>query len=327
MIRLDLNENPYPPPRSVLEEAEKGLREVNRYCEQACLDELKRSIEEYTGIPWRSIKLSPGSDTILREIIHSFSIDRKVIMLNPSFLPTLECAKRHSRKMVKFHITPPEFILKREILQEEAREPSLVIIDNPNNPTGREFLDKDLVVDLLDNKNTLLVIDEAYYEFSGNTFSNLVNEYGNLAVTRTLDKAFSLAGLRVGYLLAGEKFMEGLSDFNVILPRPSVYAAIAALKNMQYVMENARRIRSERKRLIRELNKLGIEAYKSSTNFILVKSEFPGLGDKLRVKGIAVRDLSRDWIPGYYRISVGLPEENNILLETLKEILADESNN
>ncbi|MEB3756136.1 MAG: histidinol-phosphate aminotransferase family protein [Desulfurococcales archaeon] len=321
MIRLDLNENPYTPPKSVLEEARKGLREINRYCEPACLEELKRSIEEYTGTPERNIIVSPGSDTILREIIHSFSIDRKVIMLNPSFLPALECAKKHSRKMIKFHITPPEFDLNKEILLEEAEEPSLIIIDNPNNPTGREFLDRGLVIDLLSNKRTLLVIDEAYYEFSGNTFSDLLIEYENLAITRTLDKGFSLAGLRVGYLLAGDKFLEGLSDFKAILPRPSVYAAIAALKEKQYMVENVRKIISERERLLGELEKLGIEAYNSSANFVLVRSDIIWLNEKLRMNGIAIRDLSNEWIPGYYRISVGLPDENNILLKTLKEIL------
>jgi histidinol-phosphate aminotransferase len=324
LIRLDLNENPYPPPRNILEEARKGLREINRYCEPACLEELKRSIEEYTGVPERHIIVSPGSDMILREIIHIFSIDRKIIMLNPSFFPALECAKKYSRKMIKIHITPPEFNLNPEILLEEAKEPSLVIIDNPNNPTGKEFLDRDLVTGLLDNENTLLVIDEAYYEFTGRTFSKLINKYSNLAITRTLDKGFSLAGLRVGYLLAGDKFLEGLSDYKAILPRPSVYAAIAALKEKQYMVGNVRRIISERERLLKELGKLGIEAYNSSANFILVRSDIIDLGEKLRMKGIAIRDLSTQWIPGYYRVSIGLPEENDILLEKLREITAND---
>ncbi|MCE4614266.1 MAG: histidinol-phosphate aminotransferase family protein [Desulfurococcales archaeon] len=325
MIRLDFNENPHPPPRIVVEEARRGLSEVTRYCEVKYLEELKLLIGEYTNIPRDRIIVSPGSDIILREIIHTFSVNRKVIMLNPSFFPALECARRHSRKILKFQVTPPDFKLNAEILMKEIKEPSLVIIDNPNNPTGMEFLNHDLVIKLLDNKNTMLVIDEAYYEFSRKTFSGLISNYSNLAITRTLDKGFSLAGLRIGFLLAGDMFKEGLSDFATILPRPSVYAAIAALKNREYVRENVERIISERERLISELKELGVEAYPSATNFILIRSDILGLSEKLRIKGIAIKDLSSEWIPGYYRVSIGLPEENDFLVKSLKELLNYES--
>ncbi len=325
MIRLDLNENPYSPPKEVIDEAKKGLSEVRRYCDPKYLEELRNLIEEYTKIPKDKIVVSPGSDIILREVIHEFSIDRKVIAVNPSFFPALECAKRHARKLVRFQLTPPEFRLNSEVLMQEIRDPSLIIIDNPNNPTGVEVLDRDLIIKILENTNSLLLVDEAYYEFSLKTSSGLINDFDNLAITRTLDKGFSLAGLRVGYLLAGEKFREGLSDFITFLPRPSVYAAITALKNRDYMRENVEKIIRERKRLMNELKELGIEAFPSSTNFILIRSDVVGLSGRLRSKGIAIKDLSREWIPGYYRISIGLPEENDLLLKSLKELLNKES--
>jgi histidinol-phosphate aminotransferase len=323
LIRLNLNENPYPPPREVIEEAKKGLSDVNRYCDLKCMEKLKELLEDYTGISRERIIISPGSDIILREVIHTFSTDRKVVMPYPSFFPALECAKRHSKKLVRFQLTPPGFNLSKEAFLREITTSSLIIIDNPNNPTGKEILDRNIVIETLRNKDSLLLVDEAYYEFSKKTFSNLINSFVNLAIARTLDKAFSLAGLRIGYLLAGDYFKEGLSDFITFLPRPTVYAAIAALKNREYMEENVEKIIQERERLTDALRELGFDIFPSSANFILVRSNISGLGEKLAEKGILIRDLSRDWIPGYYRITIGLPEENDLLLKCLKEIIAD----
>jgi len=137
MIRLDMNENPYEPPENVLDAVAKGIRNVNRYSELKYLSELQKLIGSYSTVSPDRVIVSPGSDFLLREVINVFSKDRKIIVVNPSFLPALENAKVFSRKLIKYQLVPPEFKLNPEIILGELDEPTLIIIDNPNNPTGK----------------------------------------------------------------------------------------------------------------------------------------------------------------------------------------------
>jgi len=180
-------------------------------------------------------------------------------------------------------------------------------------------LDNKLVENILQNKNVLLLIDEAYYEFSGQTFASLIKKYPNLAITRTMNKAFSLAGLRFGYLLAGDCFKDHFSDFPAFLSRPTLFAAIEALKNPGYLKINVNKILSEKVRVEKELTKMRIQIFPGSTNFILIKSEVPNFEKKLMDSGILIKDLSEEWLNGFYRISIGLPEENDALLSIIKK--------
>jgi len=137
--------------------------------------------------------LGPGSDLLLRELVMGFGSGRKVVMASPSFVATVQVARRFADRLVGIRLSPPEFALGRQPLLEELVEPSLVVIDNPNNPTGRLFLDRETVEEILGHPDTLLIVDEAYFEFSGLSFAGLVADHANLALARTLDKAFGLA--------------------------------------------------------------------------------------------------------------------------------------
>ena len=319
MIRLNLNENPYSPSENVINAAKKGLEKANRYCDFELMDEFKKNLESYTGIPKDRIIIAPGSDFLLRELIHTFATDRKIIMVNPSFFPALECAKAHAKKLIRIQLVPPDFNLNYDLIINESKEKSLIIIDNPNNPTGKRILKREKVKEILEN-DALLLVDEAYYEFSGYTFADLIEEYPNLGITRSMDKSFSLAGFRLGYLLGGDYFKEALSDFITFLPKASVYAGIEALKNNEYMKENIKKIIDERERMKKELKNLGFEVFESEANFILIKGKIPDLGEKLRDRGILIRDLSREWFSGFYRITVGKRNENDLLLNSLREI-------
>jgi len=323
MIRLDMNENPYEPPENVLDAGAKGIRNANRYSELKYLSELQRLIGSYSTVSPDRVIISPGSDFLLREVINVFSKDRKIIVVNPSFLPALENAKKYSRKLIKYQLVPPEFKLNPEIILGELDEPTLIIIDNPNNPTGKILLDENLGENILQHEDAILLINEAYYEFSGFTFADLIEKYPNVAITRTMDKAFSLAGLRLGYLLAGDDFTLALSDFPKFLSGPTIFAAIEALKNPGYVTQNIRKITDERKRVERELGKKGIEVFPSNTNFLLIKCTIPDFAERLIDSGIIITDLSREWLNDFYTISIGLPEENNALLTAINDIIAD----
>ncbi|MBN1835236.1 MAG: aminotransferase class I/II-fold pyridoxal phosphate-dependent enzyme [Spirochaetales bacterium] len=310
-LELDLNEMPYPPADTVVEAARMGLESLNRYAEPAALDQLTRVLADYAGVEKEHLLLGPGSDLLLREIVMCFAAGRKVVMASPSFLPTVQVARRFAGRLVRIRLSPPDFALAREPLLEELTGPCLVIIDNPNNPTGRLVLDRDTAREVLERPETLLVVDEAYFEFSGLTFAGLVSDYGNLALSRTLDKAFSLAGARVGYLIAGQTFLDAFPGSATFLPRPSLLAAIEALREPGYMWRNVELVMRERERLREQLESLGALVYPSSSNFLLLRSRIPTLAEALREQGILVLDLSSQLGPGYLRVAVGTPEQDD----------------
>jgi histidinol-phosphate aminotransferase len=317
-LELDLNEMPYPPPDSVVEAARDSLKDLNRYSEQAALSRLAECLAEYAGVPLEQLVIGPGSDLLLRESVMYFGAGRKVVMASPSFLPTIQAARRFAAKLVSIRLSPPDFCLDRRALLEELEEPCLVVLDNPNNPTGRLLLDRETVDEVLDHPHTLLLVDEAYFEFSGLSFACLVSDHANLAVARTLDKAFALAGARVGYLVAGRAFRDAFDGFQVFLPHPSLQAALEALRQRGYMWKNVQLVMQERERLRQELQLLGLAVYPSNANFLLLKSEAPGLAGDLQEKGVLVLDLSNQLGPGYVRVTVGTPEQNDCLVRACR---------
>jgi len=317
---LHMNENPYLPDDNIFKAAITGLKKLNRYSELKYLNDLKTLLAKYNNISVNRIVLSHGSDLLLRELINVFSKDRKIIMVHPSFFPVAKYALKQARKLTKIQISPPDFSLDHNLVLSQLDEPVLLIIDNPNNPTGKILLDNDLVEKILQNKNALLLVDEAYYEFSGQTFVGLIEKYPNLAITRTMDKAFSLAGLRLGYLLMGDYFKNHFSDFPIYLSTPTLFATIEALKRSEYMTINVAKILNEKIRVEKELQKIGIQIFSGKTNFILINTKIPDFAMKLKEAGILVKDLSDEWIDGYYRITIGLPADNNNLLSAIKKI-------
>jgi histidinol-phosphate aminotransferase len=313
-IKLNMNEMPYPPPQEVIEAAQKGLSKLNRYADLEDLEQLRGLLADYSGVPQQQVLPGPGSDIFLREMILTFSRGRKVIIVSPSFFPTVQAAKQFATKLVSLRLSPPEFDLDLDLLMYELQEPCLVIIDNPNNPTGKILLDRQAVEAIIESTDTLLVVDEAYYEFSGVTFADMVHDHPSLAVTRTMDKAFSLAGARVGYIVAGEAFLNAFSSFYAFLPRSSLYAAIEALNNSGYMGRNVRRVVEERERVWRALNGSGVRVCPSSTNFLLVKTEIPDIVRRFRDIGVLITDLSNQLPPGFVRVSIGTREENDAFI-------------
>jgi len=320
-LELDLNEMPYPPPDSVVEAARMSLKYLNRYSQPSSQQGLAELLAHYAGVRREQIVLGPGSDLLLREIVMGFAAGRKVVMASPSFLATVQVARRFAARLVRIRLSPPEFPLGRQPLLEELEGPCLVIIDNPNNPTGRLLLDGETVEDILAHPDTLLVVDEAYFEFSGLTFAGLVADHPNLAVARTLDKAFSLAGARVGYLIAGRAFLEAFCAFYSFLPQASLQAALEALRQPGYMWNNVQQVISERERLRQELQILGAIVHPSNTNFLLLKSAIPGLAEELRHGNVLVLDLSNQLGPGFIRVAVGTPEQNEAFVQAYGSIV------
>jgi histidinol-phosphate aminotransferase len=320
-IRLNLNEMPYLPPKEIILAGEKGLSVVNRYNFPEDRDLLQKLLAEYSGVPENHIVPYPGTDLLLREIVHMFVQERKILMVYPTFLPTFYAAQQFAKNLSIIPLNPPDFILNADRLINELNEPTLIIIDNPNNPTGKILLDENLIKTILDNKNALLLIDEAYFEFSKVTYSDLIQEYPNLAIGRTISKAFGLAGVRIGYLIGGKFFLDKFVTTSIMLSQVGIYSAIAAMKNPGYVEKNIEMIQTERERLSQEIKKIGLEVYPSTTNFLLINTKIPDIGKKLLEKDISVLDLSDRWLPGFIRVAVGSKEENDGFMVKLKELI------
>jgi histidinol-phosphate aminotransferase len=314
-------ENPFPPAESVQKAAEKGLAEMNRYSDIKDLKTLKKLLSEYNFnfLPDKII-VSHGSDLLLRDIINIFSAGRKIIVFQPSFVRLSRFATQQATKIIKIQLSPPCFNFDIDFLLSELKEPTLILVDNPNNPTGKLILDNDLVERILQNKNSLLVIDEAYYEYSTHTFAPFIEKYQNLAIIRTLDKAFSLAGLRLAYLLAGEYFLKFLSDYPQLLSKPTIYAAIDSLQKPGEMNQNVMAVISEKERVSKTLKELNFEIYPSFTNFLLVKSPIAELQTMLLQKDIQIYDLSNTYLSNFYVITIGTSVENNILINTILKI-------
>lgn len=320
-IKLNMNEVPYPPPKEIIAAARESLMDLNRYSDPEDRERLIALLADYAGVPQKHIIPSPGSDLLLREIIHRYSKGRKIVIVSPSFFPTVQAAKQFATKIISIRLSPPDFDLDPDLLLDQLNEPCLLILDNPNNPTGKVLLDRKMVASIAGHRDIRIVVDEAYYEFSGVTFADMVKVYPNLAITRTMDKAFSLAGARIGYLIAGEAFLNGFSSFYMILPRPSLCAAIRALKDPGYMKGNVCRVIAERERIWKTLSdNPAVNVYKSTTNFLLLKTNIPDMADRLTDRGILISDLSNQLPAGFIRVSVGNRRDNDAFITGFTKI-------
>jgi histidinol-phosphate aminotransferase len=300
-----------------MEAAIKGLDNLNRYVEIKEVDMLKKALGKYNNVSDDRIVVGTGTDALFKQIIYNFSKNRNIITLNPSFIGSLGIAKYNAKRIIKVQLSPPDFKIHWESL---INEPSLIIIDSPNNPIGECLLTREDLIKLLENNDYLVLIDEAYYEFSNVTFVDLIDKYPNLAVSRTLDKAYALAGLRLSYLIAGDIFLSRLEQYNYAISRSACYAAIAAIEDKNYAFKHVKMIIDERDRLRNRLTELGFVVYDSQTNFLFVKTSIDQLALRLKKEKILISDLSKNWLSGYYRITIGNHEENNILIDVIKNI-------
>ena len=323
VARLDLNESPYPPPSFVIEAAARELERGNRYPDGNMFRRLYEALSSYTGLTGDSIVVGAGGDDILRAVFAgTVEPGDKVVAPRYSFGMYRAYAKLAGTVFVGVPLEPrgERWVLDEDRLLAEARRAKLVLLDRPNNPTGSMILEEKRVEELLSETKGLVVVDEAYYEFTGRTAAGLVEGHKNLVVLRTLSKAFCLAGLRVGYALAHRETAATLRKLLPPFPtsRPSLAAAIVALENPDYARGVVERIVSERERLRTMLRKTGAKPYASHTNFVLVETGISRVVEKLYRLGVAVRSVPMG--DAWFRATVGLPEENERLAKALAKL-------
>lgn len=315
-VFLDANENAYGSPLA---------KQFNRYPDPMQYA-IKMRLSEIKGVPARNIFIGNGSDEAIDILFRSFcnpGVDN-VILVPPTYGMYEVSANINDVEARKVLLTE-DYQLNLEGIAEAIDEHTkLIFICSPNNPTGNSINRAD-VETLLANFNGIVVVDEAYINFSRQkTFIQELTEYANLVVMQTLSKAWGLAGLRVGMAFASEEIIEVMNKvkppYNV--NESSQQLALEALANVDQVNGWIKETLLQRDRLVLALKDFDfvVDIYPSDANFILVKTtDANGIYKFLVGKGIIVRNRSKiELCEGSLRITVGTPEENSILLETLK---------
>ncbi|MFX1392709.1 MAG: pyridoxal phosphate-dependent aminotransferase [Promethearchaeota archaeon] len=322
-IKLDNNEMPRPPPIEILNPVKKSIDKINRYTTYKKVNRLIKLLSDYSKAPENSIILSSGSDILIKEFIFLFSREKQIIIADPTFFLITNAAQKTSSQLLKIRLREPKFKFALESFIDEINKPTLIVVDNPNNPTGSLLLNQKDIKTILDNENVILLIDEAYFEFSKITYAHLINDYPNLAVSRTLSKSFGLAGSGIGYLIAGDIIQKKFQGLDIMLPSPSVIAAIHALENLDYMIKYVEEICQEKKRMTSLISNKGLSVYPSYTNFLLIKSGMHDLARKLAEYDVLISDISVHYSLSseFIRVTIGSKVENDYFINILRKIM------
>jgi histidinol-phosphate aminotransferase len=335
-VRLNTNENPYPPPPELVadltREVEAVARKLHRYPDRdavALRTELAGYLSGATGVRLERANLwaANGSNEILQQIMQAFGgPGRTAVGFEPSYSmhPIIASGTR-----TEWLATPRRADFTLDVPAAAAllrdRAPDLAMVTSPNNPTGGSIEPAELA-ELVEAASGIIVVDEAYAEFSDRPSAvTLLAEYGNkLIVSRTMSKAFAFAGGRLGYLAAAPAVVDALQLVRLPyhLSMLSQAAARAALRHAEATLGSVALLSAERRRVVPALASMGYRVIPSDANFVLF-GEFTGDGGAALAwrafldRGVLIRDVG---IPGHLRVSIGTPEENDVFLRAAEEI-------
>ncbi|HUI70073.1 MAG TPA: histidinol-phosphate transaminase [Spirochaetia bacterium] len=319
-IKMLLCENPLPPLNEAIAAAQEELARSNYYTE-AFSAPLRRLLSERLGVPERLIHINAGSELILRQLFAR--LGKQVHLLTPTYALFPEVAVSYTET----HLKPQEdfaFDLSKLTIPPGT---TLVAIVNPNNPNGGTF-DMAPLPDLLARyPQTHFLVDEAFVGMAGQSVASWVPRHRNLLVTRTLSKAHSLAGYRVGYAILPAQLADDLNRNNDAYPlaRPSEASAIATLRHEDKIRERAAALRGWARELAAELEKLGAKTFPSETYFFLADvspHDASVVATRLRERKILIKPLNDPRLgPGYMRVTTALPDDNRRFLDAMREVL------
>ena len=324
-IKLNTNENPYPPSASVTK-AIKGyaVNDLRRYPDPESR-ELKRALASYTGLEADQVFVGNGSDEVLAHSFKAFFQGREAILfpdIGYSFYPVYCSLFR-----IDYRAIPLDSNFRIDATTYRQSNGG-IIIANPNAPTGIS-LAPTAIRELLDCTDSVVIIDEAYVDFGAESSRALICDHPNLLVVQTFSKSRSLAGLRLGYALGNAELIEGLNrvknSFNSYpVDQLASAAAIASLNDDKYFQQCNKRIINSRTWLTEALVGLGFEVLPSSSNFLFAQHASipaPLLYGELKKSGILVRYFESPRIDNFLRISIGTDDECTALIEALKKLL------
>lgn len=290
-------------------------------------DKLIEALSSYLQIPTSMIGIGNGSDQILDLFLSNFASKKtKILTSNPTFGFFEERCKLYAIPTIKVPFSK-NMTLNLGDFVSRAKNADILYLDSPNNPTGFQFKKEELV-ELIKKFEGIVIVDEAYGEFSDYSIVNLAKKYDNLIVVRTFSKTFGLAGLRLGYVVASKKFID---VFTRVLQYPyplntlAIEAGILALQRTKQIEESIRTIKEERSRIIKKLRESGaFDVFDSKANFVL----FDARGADKRIytalleQGISIRKLGKiGKHEGCLRVTVGTKDMNSKFLLAIRDLL------
>lgn len=322
LVKLNTNENPYGPSPKALEAMRGEINDSLRLYPDPNGDHLKQAVADYYGITAAQVFVGNGSDEVLAHIFHGlFQHDAPLLFpdISYSFYPVY-CGLYG----IAYEQVPLDD--QFQIRVEDYRKPNAgIIFPNPNAPTGCLMPLQAIEQLLQQNPDSVVVVDEAYIDFGGQTAISLVGRYDNLLVTQTLSKSRSLAGLRVGLAVGHPDLIEALerikNSFNSYpLDRAAIVGAAAALADRAYFQQTCQKVIDSREALVAELQARGFEVLPSAANFVFARHprhDAAALAAQLREQGVIVRHFKQARIDQFLRITIGTPEMNQALLDAL----------
>lgn len=320
-LRLLLCENPLPPLDEAVEAASAALPLSNYYTEPYSAP-LRSMLARLHHVDERLVHINAGSELILRQLFDRYG--QRVVMTDPTYALFPEVAGQQ----MPIELRPEDdlrFDLDRLVIPPGA---TAVVIVNPSNPTGQSVDLSRLPAHLRAHPDTIFIVDEAFIDLGGGSVVHLVPHHDNLVVTRTLSKAHSLAGFRVGYAICPAAIAGDLNGHNDAYPlaRPSQAAAIATLERPELIGARLERLRGWADALATGLRGLGVRTFPSETYFFLADFapyDATDLAERLTARGILMKPLGSARLgPGFMRVTTALPEQNAVVLDVLGELLA-----
>ena len=331
LIKLNTNECPYPPSPKVMEALEKLSIDSMRLYPDPAVTDLRQALAEYYKVDVKQVFVGVGSDDVIANAFLTFFNSEK-----PILFPDITYSF-YDVWAELFHI-PYERVALDENFRINAndykKENGGIIFPNPNAPTGL-FEDLAVVEEIIKaNQDVVVMVDEAYIDFGGNSALSLLKKYENLLVIQTFSKSRAMAGMRIGYAIGNEKLIKYLNDvkfsFNsYTMNQTSMVMGVACVKDEAYFKEIVEKVIKTRERVKGELRELGFSFPESKSNFIFATHEsIPAeeLFEACKKEEIYVRYFKKPRINNYLRISIGTDEQMDRLLAFLKFYITQREN-
>ena len=319
IIKLNTNENPYPPSPAAMQVLQQITAEQLRRYPHPFANDFRQAISEVIDLPLDWVIATNGSDELLNVIIRACAeLGRPVVYPTPTYVLYQTLAAMQPADLIEI---PYGDANQLPLDQLVAANGAVTFIASPNSPSGH-LVDNDTLRQLASRLTGLLVVDEAYVDFAESSALPLVKDCPNVIISRTLSKGYSLAGLRLGFGIAQPALLSGLFKVKDSYNIDAIACAVgaAAMRDQEYKNSCAERVKASRAKLAIDLKQLGFRVPDSQTNFLFVTSpkghaEAIYLG--LKERGILVRYFNQPGLDDKLRITVGTEEQNQSLLEAL----------
>ena len=323
LVKLNTNENPYGPSPKAIAAMQAELNDNLRLYPDPNADRLKQAVADYYAVQPAQVFVGNGSDEVLAHAFHGLFQHGQPLLfpdISYSFYPVY-CGL--------YGIASEQIALDEQFqirVEDYMRPNGGIIFPNPNAPTGCALGLEAIERLLKANSDSVVLVDEAYIDFGGETAISLVDQYPNLLVSQTLSKSRSLAGLRVGIAVGHPDLIEALerikNSFNSYpLDRMAIAGAAAAFEDKAYFQQTCQRVIDSREAVVAGLEALGFEVLPSAANFVFARhpsKDAATLAAGLREQGVIVRHFKQQRIAQFLRISIGAPEQNQALLDALQ---------